>query len=107
MARTKGMNKSEAIREYLKANPKAKAKDVVEALKGKGVNVTANLVYFLKGKSSAKKLRKRKVIRAARAATRNGAGHGDAIALIQDVRALAQRAGGYEQLKSLVDAIAG
>jgi hypothetical protein len=113
MARTKGVNKSQLVRDYLKSNPDAKANDVVAALKDQGHKITANLVYFLKGKSSAKKARKKIVMKAAKAAVGSGTvGNGfvdktDAISLIRDVRALAQRAGGYEQLKELVDALAG
>jgi len=112
MARTKGENKSQLVRDYLQANPGAKANDVVAALGAKGVKVKPNLVYFIKGKSSAKKQRKTRVVKAAKAATGvgNGVGNGfvktDAISLIREVKALAQRAGGYERLKELVDALA-
>ena len=37
--KSKGPNKSQAIRDYYKSNPKAKPKDVVTALKKKGVDV--------------------------------------------------------------------
>jgi len=42
------VNKSQAIRDYYTANPKAKAKEVVYALAKKGVMVTANLVGTVK-----------------------------------------------------------
>ncbi|MGO9112483.1 MAG: hypothetical protein ACLP9L_24900 [Thermoguttaceae bacterium] len=48
MAKTNGVNKSHAIREYFKANPKAKAQDVVDALAKKGIMTTANYVSNLK-----------------------------------------------------------
>jgi len=38
-----------------------------------GHKITANLVYFLKGKSAAKKARKKRVVKAAKAASSNGA----------------------------------
>jgi|SoiMethySBSTD1v2_1073268.scaffolds.fasta_scaffold5033440_1 hypothetical protein len=102
MAKTK-VNKSNLIREHLKKNPGAKANDVVAALKDMGHNITANLVYFLKGKSSAKKARKKRVVKAA---SSNGhVSKSDAITLIRDVRALAERAGGYDHLRELVDAL--
>ena len=44
------VNKSEAIRDYYKANPKAKTSDVVEALGKEGITVTANLVTTVKAK---------------------------------------------------------
>ena len=105
MAKQK-VNKSQLVREHLKKNPEAKANDVVAALKEMGHKITANLVYFLKGKSAAKKARKKRVVKAAKAASSNGV-TSDSVTLIRDVRALAQRAGGYEKLKELVDALAG
>lgn len=58
-----------------------------------------------------KKRRKKRVAKAAMAALSKPNSNGqinktDAIALIRDVKALAERAGGYEKLKELVDALA-
>ncbi len=44
------INKSQAIRDYYKANPKAKAKDVVDALGKKGTSVSLSLVTTVKSK---------------------------------------------------------
>ena len=44
------VNKSEAIRGYYKANPKAKTSEVVEALGKEGIDVSANLVTTVKAK---------------------------------------------------------
>ena len=55
-------NKSSAIRAMLKANPKMKAKDVVSALADKGVMVTANKVYFIKGTLKGKKKKQRQMV---------------------------------------------
>jgi hypothetical protein len=54
----------------------------------------------------AKKQRKKHVMKAAKATSSKGAAS-DPIALIRDVRVLAERAGGYEKLKDLVDALVG
>jgi hypothetical protein len=106
--RTSGPNKSDAIREYLKSNPDAPAKDVITNLQGKGLKVQSSLVYFIKGKMKAGKQRRAKVVSAARVASSNGRaiGSGDAISLIREVKALAEKAGGYENLKGLVEALA-
>jgi len=48
MAKTEGVNKSQAIRDYYKSNPKAKTQEVVDALEKQGVTVTANLVTTVK-----------------------------------------------------------
>src|SRR6185369_11203352 len=111
MAKTKGVSKSQTIRDHLKANPDAKAKEVVKALAGAGVKVNEGLVYAVKGAMKEKKRRKAKLVKAARAAASvgqergNGFANSDAISLIRDVKALAQRAGGYESLKGLVEAL--
>ncbi len=44
------VNKSQAIRDYYKTNPTAKAKEVIDALAKAGVTVTANLVTTVKSK---------------------------------------------------------
>ncbi len=48
MAKTSGVNKSLAIREYFKTNPKAKAQEVVDALAKHGITTTTNYVNNLK-----------------------------------------------------------
>ena len=111
MARTKGVNKSQSVRDYLTANPKAKAKDVVEALAATGLKVSENLVYGIKGGMKETSKRKKKIAKAAMAATatpsRNVAvAKADAITMIREVRALAEKAGGFAKLKELVDALA-
>src|SRR5207237_560188 len=83
-------NKSQAIRDLLAARPEMSVKEVLAALADKGLKVTGNLVYFIKGKMKAKTQRRKRVVRAARAASSNG----DPVTLIREVKALAGRAGG-------------
>jgi hypothetical protein len=108
MARTKGVNKSQAVRDYFSAHPKARAKEVVAGLAETGLHVKEGLVYAVKGGMKEKKRHKARVAKAAKAATsRNGAViKTDAISMIRDVKALASKAGGYQKLKDLVDALA-
>lgn len=117
MARTKGVNKSQVVREYLEANPDAKAKEVVKGLAKNKIKVTQSLVYSVIGGMKEKKRRKARVVKAARAATNvatsNGAvshgaasKHADALTMIREVKAMAVMAGGFEKLKELVDALA-
>jgi arginine repressor len=110
MARTKGVNKSQAVREFLTTNPNAKAKEVVEALAKNGVKVNDGLVYAVKGAMKEKKKRKARMVKAAKAAANKASSNGtvskpDAITMIREVNALAEKAGGYEKLKELVDAL--
>jgi hypothetical protein len=100
MAKRKGVNKSQAIRDMLAAKPKATVKDIVEEMAKKGHKVSPNLVYFLRAKGRAKRRRakRQKAVAASRAA-----GHIDAVGLVMDVRHLAVKAGGMKRLKELVD----
>ena len=50
MAKKPVGNKSQSIRDYFNANPKAKSSDVVNALAKDGITVTANLVNLVKSK---------------------------------------------------------
>ncbi len=52
--KSKGPNKSQAIRDYYKSNPQAKPKDVVTALKKKGVDVSAQFVSTIRSVSKKK-----------------------------------------------------
>jgi len=111
MARIKGVNKSQSVREFLTENPKANVKEVVEGLGGKGIKVSDNLVYGVKGAMKEKQKRKKRVAKAAMAAVVTPSNNGvakktDAITLIREVKALAEKAGGYEKLKELVEALA-
>ena len=100
MARKKGsLNKSQAIRDLLEKNPRAKSKDIVAELGAKGIKVSQNLVYLIKSKSKA---RKRKAKRQKAIAAGRAAGNGNPVELILDVRKLAQKAGGFSKLKELV-----
>ena len=103
MAKRKGVSKSQAIRDMLAANPKAKTGEIVSALADKGIKVSGNLVYIIKSKGKAKK---RRLKRQKAVAASQNAGHSNPVALIVDVRHLAVKAGGMGRLKELVDILA-
>jgi hypothetical protein len=94
------LNKSTMIREAFAKNPKAKAKDVADALKAQGVDVSVNLVYLVKGKVAGGKKRAAKAAKATPAAS-----HGDALATIMKVKKVAEEIGGMKTLKALVEAL--
>jgi hypothetical protein len=106
-----GLNKSDEIRQLLKANPKMKAKEVVAALAEKKVDVTEALVYFVKGKLKGRKARKkraiRKIAKVAEKVAKVGVtmnGH-DTVSVILKVKKLAYEVGGMGKLKAMVEAI--
>lgn len=100
MAKSK-TNKSQAIRDYLRTHRRAKAKTVVEALGKDGITVNEGLVYAAKRKVRSK--RKRRLAAAAIQARPGMNGTIDAIKLIQEVKTLAEKAGGMKKLKELLE----
>ena len=50
--------KSSAIREYFASNRDAKPKEVIEALKAKGIEVSPNMVSIVKAKAGIKKAKR-------------------------------------------------
>jgi hypothetical protein len=107
MARTKGgVNKSEEIRQLLKSNPKISAKEAVAALNDKGIKISENLYYFIKGKVRGRRGRRRKahkMVAAVSAST--GSSRSGAVATILKVKALADELGGLKNLKAVVEAL--
>jgi hypothetical protein len=101
------VNKSEAIRALYRGNPKLPAKQAVEQLAKDGIKVSANLVYFVLGGMKGKAKQKKGQRRRAMAATRVGekTGMSDPIAVIVDLKALAERAGGLANLKRLIEVL--
>jgi hypothetical protein len=62
MATKERVNKTHAVKEYLKANKKAKNQEVVDALAKKGIEVSANYVANIKGTSNTRRRAVRKVV---------------------------------------------
>jgi hypothetical protein len=99
MAKNEKVNKTQAVREFLKANPKAKNQAVVEALAKKGIAITTNYVGNIKATHNRRRRAQRKVVakggvgipevKAALALlkiTRNVAGATKALAVAQEIR---------------------
>jgi hypothetical protein len=62
MANKNEVNKSQAVREYLKANHTAKNQAVVDALAKKGITVSANYVGNIKSTHNKRQRARRKVV---------------------------------------------
>lgn len=104
MARPKkngeGPTKADQIRAEIEKNPKAKPRAIVEILAGRGVKVLANHVYAIKAHVKMKGRRQR---RDAAGAAAKAAGLANPVQAVLEVRNLASRIGGINQLKKLVD----
>ena len=62
MAKNEQVNKTQAVKEYLKANPKAKNQAVVDALAKKGITISANYVATIKTTHNKRRRATRKVV---------------------------------------------
>lgn len=104
--RKNGVNKSEEIRQLLKADPKVSAKEVREALEAKGIKISDKLYYLVKGKMLGKQSRKRKARKmVAKVAESTGIGNADALSTILKVKSWANQVGGMKKLRALVEAL--
>lgn len=122
--RSEGPNKSAAIREYLDSNPAAKPREIVDALKAQGVEVTPAFVSTIKSKSgggAAPKKRRGRPARAAaaaatpartrRATSRPAAGRAaapsDSVSVDSLIRAkrLAEELGGVDKARAALSAL--
>jgi hypothetical protein len=100
------VNKSEEIRQLLRANPKAGAKEALTNLAQRGISVSENLFYYIKGQLKGRKSAKKKAQKAVtKVAEATGAVRSDALATVLKIKALATELGGMKKLKALVDVL--
>ena len=59
------MNKTQAVQDFLKANPAMQNKDVADSLTKSGVKVSPNYVASIKGKMKTRRGRRRQAVKAA------------------------------------------
>ena len=102
MARMKRGAKSQAVRDYLSANPDANPKAVVEGLKEKGVKVKVTLVNSIKYGKRSKSAKKR--ARTSGKARRFG-GAGVTVEQLIEVKRLSDSLGGADHVRSALDAL--
>jgi hypothetical protein len=57
-----GVNKTQAVRDYLKGKKKARNQEVVEALAKKGITITANYVGNIKATHNKRRRATRKIV---------------------------------------------
>jgi hypothetical protein len=96
------INKSQAIRAYLKAHRGAKPLAVVEALKAQGIDVSAQTVSTVKFNMKQKKGKGRK-----RAAGAEAPANGETISLsaLLEAKKLVNKVGSLEKVKTALKAL--
>lgn len=85
------VNKSQAIRDYVVANPGSSAKDVVAALAKKKIQVTASMVASIKWKAGLSKKRG-----SSKGAGKRGGDHID-VATLLEAKKLVSKAGSVDR----------
>jgi hypothetical protein len=101
-----GVNKSEEIRQLLKANPEMGEKEAAAKLAEKGIKVSGNLFYFVKGQMKGRKAQKKKVqLTVTAVAESTHVSRSDAVSTIRKVKSWANEVGGMKTLKALVEAL--
>ncbi len=104
-----GVNKSQAIRDYLAANPQAGPTKTVEVLAKKGIKVTTTLVSGVKTRSGSSKKRGRGRGRPRKTTTRRRrAMRNDTVAITDLLQAkkLAEKMGGIDRAQTALAALA-
>ena len=98
MAEKQKVNKPQSVKDFLKANPGMKNKEVAESLTKSGIKVSPNYVASIKGKM---KTRRKKVKRAVKAVV---ATRGVGIPEIKAAFALMKLAGGVKEANAALAA---
>jgi hypothetical protein len=104
MAKKNGVSKSEEIRQLLTANPELKAGEVVAKMHEKGIKVSDNLYYFVKGQMKGRKARKKRTDKMV-AKVAETTGPVDALSTILKVKKLAAEVGGMKKVRALIEAL--
>ena len=97
------VNKSQAIRDFLKGSPKAGTKEIVAGLAEKGIKVGPPLVYLIRSKTNHAK---RRANRKRFDESSGRSGKVNPVELFVKVRDLSREVGGIQNLKKLVDLLA-
>ncbi|MEX2118318.1 MAG: hypothetical protein WD847_01805 [Pirellulales bacterium] len=104
-----GVNKSQAIRDYLKTNPGAGPKEVIASLGAQGLEVSPALVSNIKYGGSRmtkkKRRRRRKGTKRATAARARSSNDTVSLSLLMEAKKLADHLGGVEKAKRALDAL--
>jgi hypothetical protein len=94
--------KTQAIREYVAANPDQGPKDIVAGLKAQGMTVKPGLVSAVKYGKKDRKRSRRPSVRAAARHTKNGS---VTVEQLIEVKKLADSIGSADQVRSALDTL--
>jgi len=98
----KQVNKSQAIRDYAKANPKAGPKEIAETLTKQGIKVTPGLVSNVKTMAKKRRRAKRKPAPATKPAVSDRV----SLSTLVQAKKMAEQLGGVDKAKRALAALA-
>jgi len=101
VAKKQSVNKSQTVRDYLKAHPSTANKEVAEALTKQGIKISASHVANIKSKMSVSKGKRKRRKRAATAMSAKG---GVGVLEIKAAFMLLKECGGIEKAKKALEA---
>jgi len=99
------VNKTQAVKDYLAANPGTGPKAVSEALKAQGIDIKPSYVSIIKFQSKKKRRGKAKAA-AGSSATPAASSEGLSIELLVKAKKVAESLGGVEEARKAMDALA-
>lgn len=102
------VNKTQAVKDYLAANPGAKTREVREALIAQGIEISANYVSLIKSQLKRKKRAKARATSAAEGgskSTKSSSASGISIELLVKAKQAAEALGGVEIARSALAAL--
>ncbi|QDT56467.1 hypothetical protein Pan44_45210 [Caulifigura coniformis] len=103
MAKKSAVNKSQAIRDALAANPDKSPSEIAEMLKSEGITISAQYVSTIK--SNAKIKTKRRVMVRRGRPGRAAGGSNSSMSTMDAALSLIKAAGGLEQAKNVLSTI--
>jgi hypothetical protein len=106
MARYKRGARTQAVRDFLDANPDASPKQVVDGLREKGIRVKLTLVTSIKYKKPAAGKGRRRAMTMSAAARRTAANRNVSFEQLLNIKRLVDSLGGAEQVRQGLEALA-
>lgn len=113
MAKKQAVNKTQAVRDYLKSNPEAKSKEITAALKKQGIQITPAYVAGIKTKinkegKAKKAARKRTPVEAVAPAVAEKPAKANGTITLEQIKKVAQTIrtmGSYQRMTEVLEVI--
>jgi hypothetical protein len=115
MAKSKELTKSQAVKDYLKAHPKAMSSEIAAALSDQGIDIKPGYVSNIKTKLKARRSSRKpaaatagmgpEIVAPAMAETPTRSGEGITIEQIKAVGQMVKMVGGFDRFREMLDVV--